>query len=215
MAISHDNKIAYGDNRPAKITGDACQQFTHQQRQQADALLTTAQTIIADNPQCNVRLAGITQAKTVCVIDSMLRTPVHSTLFHTAKHIIFFHLAGVKKPSHFNHAKITCIALPGALAHPQHIDLVQLHRMLAKLGLQRIWTEVGARCFHALTQQKLFQAVFFYRGRINLGDHALPAFANPSPWSTLLNTSTWQNLGQDQLLHLTVDNIPPALYSSD
>src|SRR3990167_3956342 len=56
MALSLDGKIAGPDRVSVNITGKALQQLTHQYRQKSDALLTTINTIIHDNPQLNVRL---------------------------------------------------------------------------------------------------------------------------------------------------------------
>jgi len=48
------------DGNPVSITGAELQTFTHQWRKYSDAILTTAKTINADNPQLNVRLNGET-----------------------------------------------------------------------------------------------------------------------------------------------------------
>ncbi len=56
LAVSFDGKIAGPLGKPVKITGNKLDVLTHQKRLQADGILTTVKTIIADDPQLNARV---------------------------------------------------------------------------------------------------------------------------------------------------------------
>src|SRR3990167_7826390 len=56
LAMSLDGKIAGPQGEPVSLTGAQLNTFTHQSRRESDAILTTVNTIIHDDPQMNVRL---------------------------------------------------------------------------------------------------------------------------------------------------------------
>ena len=56
LAITADGYVANADGSPLAITGEECRVFTHENRLRSDAILSNTQTIIADDPQMNVRL---------------------------------------------------------------------------------------------------------------------------------------------------------------
>ena len=58
-AISADGKYLEGKGKPTWITGELARNFVHKLRSQHDALITGTGTILADNPQLNVRLNGM------------------------------------------------------------------------------------------------------------------------------------------------------------
>ena len=58
IAVTADGFIAAAGGAPLAITGDQAQQYTHLRRKHSSALMTSAQTIINDDPAFNVRLGG-------------------------------------------------------------------------------------------------------------------------------------------------------------
>ncbi len=55
MAMTTDGKIATRNGESKWITGELSRQYVHHMRSQHDAIMTTADTVIADNPQLTVR----------------------------------------------------------------------------------------------------------------------------------------------------------------
>jgi len=53
LAMTLNGKIAKEKGEPIAITSPALQEVTHQLRKQADGILTTVKTILADDPQLN------------------------------------------------------------------------------------------------------------------------------------------------------------------
>ena len=59
MATSLDGQIAMADGSSRWITGEVARAHSHVERARSDAILVGAGTLRADNPQLNVRLAGL------------------------------------------------------------------------------------------------------------------------------------------------------------
>lgn len=59
LATSLDGQIAMADGSSRWITSDIARAHSHVERTRCDAILVGAGTVLADNPQLNVRLAGL------------------------------------------------------------------------------------------------------------------------------------------------------------
>ncbi len=59
MATSLDGQIAMADGSSRWITGEVARAHSHVERARSDAILVGAGTLRADNPQLNIRLAGL------------------------------------------------------------------------------------------------------------------------------------------------------------
>src|SRR5438270_256878 len=73
LAVSADGKAGLPGRKPAAITGEAARARVQQMRAMNDALLTGIGTVLADDPQLNVRLPGMEgQSPVRVVLDSAL-----------------------------------------------------------------------------------------------------------------------------------------------
>ncbi len=79
-AQSLDGSLALHAGEPYPISGHGSLQLTHMLRAEHDAILVGIGTILADNPQLNVRLAPGSDPQTI-ILDSQLRTPADSKVF--------------------------------------------------------------------------------------------------------------------------------------
>lgn len=172
LAMSRDYKIAHADKSPAKITGKTCEKLTHQLRLQSDAILTSIETIIHDNPKMNVRLNKKIIAKNIYILDSKARLPLDAEIFKTAKSITLFYsanakLAAIKKLEKNN---VRCILIPR-----NHFGL-HLKKCLESIGadgVHQLWIEAGAQCFHSFLKQDLLNEIILYVSKKKLGKNAL------------------------------------------
>ncbi|MES2614668.1 MAG: bifunctional diaminohydroxyphosphoribosylaminopyrimidine deaminase/5-amino-6-(5-phosphoribosylamino)uracil reductase RibD, partial [Bdellovibrionota bacterium] len=85
IALSFDGKVSGPQGDPVQITGLECQKFTHENRKKSDAILTSAKTIICDNPQLNARIDNEINAKKVYILDRNLSLPLNAKIFKTAQ----------------------------------------------------------------------------------------------------------------------------------
>ncbi len=68
IAISLDGKIALSNNVSKWITNDLSRKYVHFLRSQSDAVLTSSNTIIKDNPSLTVRLPGLNKLSPLKIV---------------------------------------------------------------------------------------------------------------------------------------------------
>jgi diaminohydroxyphosphoribosylaminopyrimidine deaminase/5-amino-6-(5-phosphoribosylamino)uracil reductase len=83
IALTLDGKMAGKLGQPIAITGPALQEFTHQSRKLSDAILTTAETILKDDPQLNIRLKNTIFTKPIYILDRQLKVSPEARIFST------------------------------------------------------------------------------------------------------------------------------------
>lgn len=198
LAISLDGKIASKDGKPLEITSKALKEFTHTCRRTSDAILTTAQTIIQDNPQLNVRQHHQIVAKPVYILDSQLKTPTHAQIFQTALSVTIFHApnASVKHQHALEALGARCLPVETS---QKGLNLVQVVELIGKDGIHDLWVEAGGECFTAFTQESLFQRSLIYIAPWAVGE-GIPAF--PALVDFRHRKIHWQQYGQDVLCEI-------------
>ncbi len=197
IALSLNGAIAHANGDPVQITGEALKEFTHQSRKSADAILTTIETVIHDDPQLNVRMKNVTLAKPIYILDSSLRLPLNAKLFKTAKSITVLH------GSHINKEKlkqlidqgVKCIELTQT---PYGLDLHQAITVIGQQGVHDLWIEAGGTCFAHFISEKLLQQAYIYISLrwLNHGKIAFPTGISLGEGS---QTITWRQFGNDVL----------------
>jgi len=175
LALSADDKIAGEKGARMQITGAACQDYTHQQRYLSDAILTTAETLLHDDPQLNVRLQNKIFKKPLYVLDSNLRTPLTAKIFQTTEPVTIFHNSAAD--IHLRDALIAqgarCVAVE---SNAEGLDLHQVLQYIGSDGRHDVWVEAGGRCFQSFVKNKLAHRVITYRAPTVLGPAATSAF---------------------------------------
>jgi diaminohydroxyphosphoribosylaminopyrimidine deaminase / 5-amino-6-(5-phosphoribosylamino)uracil reductase len=178
IALSLDGKITRRPGERTHLTGPEAGQFTHQQRQQADALLTTAHTILADDPKLNIRLNTQAQSQPLYVLDRLLKVPLSAQIFSTAKQVTLFHqsdLPSVRKTTYLQKG----VRLIPILSDDKGLKLLSVLQQIGHDGHHDLWVESGARCFTQLAQTNLLQRALVYVAPICLGSSAQTAFESP------------------------------------
>ena len=195
IALSMDGKIAAKSGAPIAITGAELREYTHICRKQSDAILTTAKTITADDPQMNVRLLNLTIAKPIYILDSTLALSLSAKIFTTAQSITIFHAhdASSQRKDHFIKKGIRCISVDKTTAG---LALDQVVAHLGKDGRHDVWLEAGGQCFSAFVTEKLLQRAFIYIAPLWVGK-GLTAFADG--FNLAAKNMRWQQYGKDVL----------------
>ena len=92
-AVSLDGKIAAENGDSKWITSETSRKKVHELRQEADAVLTTINTLLKDDPLLNVRLEDKKRDPIRIILDPKLEIPYNSQIYKTIKEqttIIFF-----------------------------------------------------------------------------------------------------------------------------
>jgi len=201
LAISLDAKIAFA-NKPAKISGAKANALTHQLRCQSDAILTTINTVLSDDPQLNARCDNKKIAKNIYVLDSQLRMSLSARLLTTAKNITLFHdqdISAEKKLPYQQHA-IRCI---GIKREATGLSLDAALQQIGLDGIHDLWVEAGSQCFNAFLKQQLTHEVYLYIASTPLGQQAKPAFEQLIPFKQQFQQSSWEQLDDDLVWHFS------------
>lgn len=176
LALSLDGKIAAADGRPVQITGLECQRLTHESRCASDAILSTAETVLADNPQFNVRLEK-TISKPIYILDRRLRLSGEEKIFKTAARLTIFHARSFSEESRKNLEKkgAHCVALNEV---EEGLDLNAALDFIGQEGQHDLWLEAGGKIFYQFYIQNLIHRALIYLSPKTLGQDAKLAFPN-------------------------------------
>lgn len=201
IAMSLDGKIAGVNGARINITDVEAQQFTHQKRKTADAILTTAKTIQKDNPLMNVRLNNEEYKKPIYILDSNLSISSSAKIFSSAEKVVIFHHKNVDKDKIvlFEKNNISCIAVS---SDQQGLDLFEVIGLIGEAGVHDLWVEVGGSCFAAFAKAKLLQKAFIYVAPKWLGKDAQVAFTENEDIFTGVKANKWLVLGSDAVCEM-------------
>lgn len=186
IAQSLDGKIAGVDGLKVSLSNEHCYQFTHTKRLQSDVVLTTAKTIINDDPSLNVRLGDMTKSKPVAILDSRLSISADAKIFTTAEHCHIYYDGNIAVKAPINNCSYHAIPV-----NDGRMDLAAVIAHLGQLGFHDVWTEVGACVFSALHEQALVQTTYLYVVPKILGVKAVSACDNTNFFNRP-HTILWQ-----------------------
>jgi diaminohydroxyphosphoribosylaminopyrimidine deaminase/5-amino-6-(5-phosphoribosylamino)uracil reductase len=201
LALSLDGKIAGENKQPQQITNQDAQRFTHQQRSQIDAILTTQATIFYDNPQLNVRLDNQIVAKPIYILDRDLKLSADEKIFTTAEKVTIFYSKNTdsSKLQKFSKSNIRCITI----AEDEYgLCLTEIFTKIGLDGCHDLWIEAGGKLFQQLVSKQLVQRALILIAPKLLGEKAYSAFEYPFDLFANARTIAWSSLGQDGICEI-------------
>jgi len=166
MAASLDGRTAMASGESKWITGDEARADVHRLRAEAGAVLTSADTVLADDPQLTARGEYSSLADRI-VLDSSARVPATAKVWAEdgARRFWITGASGVAPKN------VERVAAPVAGGH------VELAAALAELGqreVNELLVECGPRLAGALLQQDLVDELVLYLAPSLLGHKAQP-----------------------------------------
>ena len=167
VAASLDGRTALPDGRSQWITGEAARRDGHAWRQRAGAVLTGIGTVLADDPQLDVRLVPTQRQPLRVVVDSGFNTPPAACLLQTGGAVLI--VGAQSQPERMaalRAAGANLLVLPGA---DGRIDLAALLRHLAADGVGELHVEAGAVLNAALLATDLVDELLVYTAPKLLG----------------------------------------------
>lgn len=178
LAASLDGRTAMASGESKWITGDAARDDVQQLRAESSAIVTGIGTVLADDPQMNVRLAGCLRQPECIVLDPDLRTPPGARLFGTGSTVRIFSFRAADNGSELLEkagAHIEAVVDDGAGG-------LLLEAVLARLGElehNEVLVEAGATLAGQFLQRGLADEIILYQAPVLLGDAARPLAALP------------------------------------
>lgn len=179
-ASSLDGRTALSSGESKWITGEAARLDVHRLRARSCAILTGIETVLADNPQMNVRGIETVRQPMKVIVDSSLRTPPNAEILKGAKTLIACAAPDAKKAAALEAAGAEILCLPGA---DGKVDLPALLSRLAQKGVNEVMTEAGPRLNGALLAARLADEWVQYLAPCLLGSAARPLFELYEPAS--------------------------------
>jgi len=155
IASTCEGVIAHHDGSPIAITNEKTNQFTMDQRERADAIVTSVQTVMNDNPRLTVR-KDQEVGKAIYIIDRHARLSLDRDCLGLAKSVTLLHCDPMD-PDRVDHFESAAIRL-------QHSDsLGAMIQAIGKEGVHEVWVEVGARLAYLLLENQLVNEFFWYQ----------------------------------------------------
>jgi diaminohydroxyphosphoribosylaminopyrimidine deaminase / 5-amino-6-(5-phosphoribosylamino)uracil reductase len=208
FAASLDGKIATRSGDSKWITGETARKLVHHMRYISDAVMTGANTVIADDPLLTVRLSdkgGTTRKQPLrIIVDGQGRTPPTSRIFGEPGKTIL--VVGTHLPPRqkirYQEAGAELLELP---SDEGVIDLADLLQILGKRQITSILVEAGGILLGSLLDNHLVdKVVAFLAPMIIGGEEARPAVAgkgvNRLADSARLKQLKVERLGEDIMI---------------
>jgi diaminohydroxyphosphoribosylaminopyrimidine deaminase / 5-amino-6-(5-phosphoribosylamino)uracil reductase len=176
FGASLDGKIATAAGESRWITSEAARVESHRLRQQHDAILVGAGTVVADDPELTNRLPQATRQPLRVVLDSRLRIPAEAkvlagleiapTLVMTTPRASEEAIADLRKTG----VEVVKVAAD----QEQRVDVAEVLRLLGDRGLLSVLIEGGSEVNGAFFDVGLVDGVVAFLAPIIIGGQDAP-----------------------------------------
>jgi diaminohydroxyphosphoribosylaminopyrimidine deaminase/5-amino-6-(5-phosphoribosylamino)uracil reductase len=175
VAASLDGRTALSNGESKWITSEASRFDVQRWRARSCAILTGIGTVLADDPQLNVRNFDIGRQPLRVIVDSQLRIAASAKIIQG--NVLVAYADAVQ-------TKVDILQAAGAqvikLANAQgKVCLKGVLRHLAELGINELMVEAGQTLNGALLTQKLVDEIVLYYAPVILGSHGRGMFDLP------------------------------------
>lgn len=167
IAASLDGKTALENGVSQWITSEAARTDGHAWRARACALLTGIGTVLADNPQLNVRLVTTARQPLRVLVDSKLEVDPAARLFDGGPALVACAFADPAKVARLRARSVDVIELPN---DDGKVDLPALLRELARRGVNELHGEAGFKLSGSLVAAGLVDELLVYLAPMLIGE---------------------------------------------
>lgn len=171
LGASLDGRTALANGESRWITGEVARKDAQRFRARSSVVLSGVGTVLADNPALNVRIEGASRQPLRAVLDSDMRSPPRSRMFHRPgpSLLIASHEQAERR------AALQALGVQIEMA-PADADgrpsLSAVLRLLAARQANEVWVEAGPTLTGALLQQNLVDELVVYMAPCLLGPDA-------------------------------------------
>ena len=174
MAISSDEKIAWGNYKSKWISNSKSRSYAHSLRAKSQAILTTSKTIIKDNPRFTVRKKNtIIKNINIVIVDKNLNLPLSARLLnnlHDKRIIIFTSKKNLKSQKL---KQLGCEIIEMRLENNK-LNLKKLFTHLYRLKISDLLVEAGGILFADLLKNNLIDEIHLFKAPITIGKKGIP-----------------------------------------
>jgi len=160
LAASLDGKTALENGASQWITSEAARTDGHAWRARSCAVLTGLGTVLADDPQLDVRLVATERQPQLVLLDNRLETPVGAKLFKVQR------TCHIYTASQHADRRAALEALGARICHlpgtGQQVNLAAMLRDLAAHEINELHVEAGAALNGALLAADLVDEIVLY-----------------------------------------------------
>ena len=198
LAMSIDGKTAMASGESKWITGAQARADVQQYRAKASAILSTSQTVLADDPSLNVRWEELPPDVKAGYAQEKLRQPVRVILDSSHKVRSDFKVFSTESPVWL--VGEDDYPLTGFPVFTEYLQLdrnqgeTRLQALMSALGKRQIntlWVEAGATLAGALIAENLVDELIIYMAPKLLGDQARDLCHLPN-LTQLADAPLWQ-----------------------
>ena len=189
IATSLDSKTALADGSSKWITGEAARADVQILRAESCAIVTGINTILADDPQLNVRHFPTLRQPIRIVLDSQFRLPENAKVVQDKQET--WVLITKENDGHLaQFPNVRVFRLPEN--QNNQLNLKEVLTFLAEQQIGEILLEAGATLVSAFLQEHLIDEMVLYQAPKLLGNTAKNAFRLPENRAALKPENTWQ-----------------------
>ena len=189
LAASLDGKTALANGDSQWITGAAARADVHKERAARNAIITGSGTVLADNPQLNVRGTACLKQPVRVVLDRQLHSPASAQIFDTTVAPTWLFTAAELDTSAYSARGVRCFVWEASQAAD---SLKFILHTLAQEGINEAWVEAGATLSAAFIQQDCVDELVLYQAPKILGKHAMDLLPLQADAQVLAQESQWQ-----------------------
>lgn len=199
-AQSLDGSIAARSGRPLPLSGPQAMALTHSLRAAHDAILVGIGTVLADDPQLNVRLVAGKDPQPV-IVDSRLRFPPYAQLLRNGRSPWIATGEGAQRERQealeARGARVFRVPSIDGL-----LDLAALLKHLEDLGINSLMVEGGAQIITSFLASRLVDQMVLTIAPVLVGGLRAMGSLGPPHLHLLprLGNLSYQQLGDDLVL---------------
>jgi diaminohydroxyphosphoribosylaminopyrimidine deaminase/5-amino-6-(5-phosphoribosylamino)uracil reductase len=198
IAASLDGRTALANGESKWITGEAARRDVQHWRARSCAIMTGVDTVVADDPQMNVRDFDIGRQPLRVIADSRLRILPKAKILQQGDALIVYATDPDNKAAALQKAGAELLMMPNA---DGRVCLSSLMTELAKREINEVLVEAGQGFNGALLELHLIDEFLFYYAPVLMGSEAKGMFAMPAltemSQRTALEIMDIRQFGQD------------------
>lgn len=175
-ALSLDGKIATSTGDSQWITGPEAREQVHRMRDQVDAILVGARTVLKDNPRLTTRLKkGKGRNPARVILDAKAEIPLKARVFHHANRERVVYVTTSKASAiRMNRLKDRGVKVNVISNKNSHISLIKLIELLGEMEIASVLLEGGSGITASALKEGIVDKVVLFLAPLIIGGESAP-----------------------------------------